>query len=452
MSKKKKILIGIAALIVIACVVLFFKSRSKVETAKIQAEFATVSKGDINTIVTATGKIQPLKEVEVGTQVSGVVENVYVDYNSHVTAGQLIAELDKTNLKSSLADAKASLKNAINEQNYLQKIFERQKALFESKLISEADYDQALYQLENAKSTVVQRTSSVERAETNLAYASIYSPISGVVLSKAVELGQTVAASFSTPTLFTIAQDLSEMQVEANVDEADIGQVKEGQRVTFTVDSYLGEIFEGKVTQVRLNATVTSNVVTYTVIIVAKNPGQKLMPGMTATISIYTTELRDVLTLPIGVSSFSPDMALMMQYAVQQGNQPMGMGARPQMGDSTKRGQMFNREGARPGGMGDSNRRFRPDGQNGATMAGDSAWKNKPIMVWVKRNNHLMPQRVKFGASNEINIQVESGLNIGDSVLTSLNTDVLVFKPGANMSSSQSPFMPSRPGQRRSTR
>jgi HlyD family secretion protein len=448
---KKKIIIGIAALIVIAGVILIFKSRSKTDAAKVQAEFVAVSKGNINTIVTATGTIEPLKEVEVGTQVSGVVEKIYVDYNSHVTAGQLIAELDKTNLQASLADSKASLNTALNELSYLQKIYDRQKALYESKLISEADYDEALYKLNNAKGALEQRQSEVQRAETNLAYASIYSPISGVVLSRAVELGQTVAASFSTPTLFTIAQDLTEMQVEADVDEADIGQVKEGQRVTFTVDAFLGETFNGEVSQVRLKATVTSNVVTYTVVINAKNPEQKLMPGMTATISIYTTELNNVLLLPVGVVNFQPEMALLMQYDIQQGNQPRGphMGKPGETGDSNI--QHPSAGANKQQRMGDSNIPPIPDGHNGATMRPDSTQQNDSTkIVWLKRDKRIVPHKITIGKSNEINIQVKEGLNIGDSVLTSLKADMLVVKPNSNAKSSGSPFMPRPPGRRNS--
>jgi HlyD family secretion protein len=431
MSRKKKILIGLGALVIVVAGLIIIKSSGKNTVSKVTAEFVCASKGEINTIVTATGTIQPLKEVEVGTQVSGVVEKIYVDFNSHVTAGQLIAELDKTNLQASLADAKASLDNAINQQNYLQKIFDRQKALFESKLISEADYDDALYNLNNAINTVQQRQSALQRAQTNLNYASIYSPISGVVLSRAVELGQTVAASFNTPTLFTIAQDLTEMQVEADVDEADIGQVREGQRVTFTVDAFLGETFQGEVSQVRLNAKTTSSVVTYTVVINAKNPDLKLMPGMTATISIYTTELKDVITLPLSTVNYQADMNLMMQYHQQIGQMP------PQPGEGEHR--HFD---------GDSTRHMgRPNGNFGANMEMKQA-NDSTKTVWVKKDNKVVPQRIKIGKSNEINIEIKSGLAVGDSVLSSLKTDSPVLKTSGNASTG-SPFMPRPPGRRR---
>ncbi|MGS0528105.1 efflux RND transporter periplasmic adaptor subunit [Zobellia nedashkovskayae] len=205
-------------------------------------------------MVTATGTIEPINQVDVGTQVSGVVEKIYVDYNSEVKEGQLIAELDKTILKAALTQAQASYDNAISNRNYLQIIFERQKTLYDNQVISKSDYDDSFFNYETAKGTVTQRLSDLQQARTNLGYANIYSPIDGVVLSRDIDEGQTVAASYSTPTLFTIAQDLKEMQVEADVDEADIGVVKEGQRVSFTVDAYQGQEFDGEVTQVRLDS------------------------------------------------------------------------------------------------------------------------------------------------------------------------------------------------------
>ncbi len=258
---KKSIFIASGLLIsgMIVIYLLFFKTSPQ----KIEVETVKVEKGDISVLITATGTIQPTKQVAVGTQVSGVVKKIYVDFNSKVKAGQLLAELDKTNLIASVNEAKANYNNALNEAKYLEKIFERQASLFKNKSISQNEYDEALYKFNNAKGALEQRKYDLNKMETNLGYADIYSPIDGVVLSKSVDVGQTVAASFSTPTLFTIAEDLRQMQVEANVDEADIGHVKIGQRVTFTVDAFQGEEFSGTVTQVRMNATTTSNVVTY---------------------------------------------------------------------------------------------------------------------------------------------------------------------------------------------
>ncbi|MEP3927056.1 MAG: efflux RND transporter periplasmic adaptor subunit, partial [Gilvibacter sp.] len=261
MKNKNKIILGSIALVIVAFVAYSFMTGD--ENTTIEAKTIVAKKGDVTTMVTATGTIEPINQVDVGTQVSGVVEKIYVDYNSVVKEGQLIAELDKTNLKAATVQAQASYDNAVSNRNYLQTIYERQKTLYDNQVISKSDYDDALYNYETAKGTVTQRLSDLQQARTNLGYANIYSPIDGVVLSRDIEEGQTVAASYSTPTLFTIAQDLKEMQVEADVDEADIGVVKEGQRVSFTVDAYQGQEFEGEVTQVRLDPTVTSNVVTY---------------------------------------------------------------------------------------------------------------------------------------------------------------------------------------------
>jgi RND family efflux transporter, MFP subunit len=243
-----------------------------------------LSKKDITTTVTATGTVEPVDQVEVGTQVSGIINHIYVDYNSEVKKGELLAELDKTNLQESVNNAQAQFNAAQNELNYYHQNYERQKNMFQSGVISKAEYEQAEYQVNNAKQTLNQRQTALAQANTNLSYANIYAPINGIILSREVEEGQTVAASMTTPTLFTIAKDITKMQVEADVDEADIGNVKDGQRVIFTVDAYPMQEFSGKVRQVRLSPTIESNVVTYTVIIDADNPEQKLKPGLTATV------------------------------------------------------------------------------------------------------------------------------------------------------------------------
>ena len=272
---------------------------------------ATVEKQDIMTSVTATGTIEPVTSVDVGTQVSGIVSHLYVDYNSVVKAGQVIAELDRTNLLSTLASAQANLKSAQSDLDYQKTNYERYKNLYDQGLISANDYDQARLSYVRAQQTVAQQRESVKRAETDLGYATITSPIDGVVLSKEVEEGQTVASSFSTPTLFKIAQDLTDMRVIADVDEADIGEVKEGQRVSFTVDAFPNDVFEGAVTQVRQQATTESNVVTYEVVISAPNNNLKLKPGLTANVTIYTMELKDVLAVPSKALRFTPNDAML---------------------------------------------------------------------------------------------------------------------------------------------
>ena len=312
--KNRKTKVGIVVGILLVGIALVYFLMSAKKTEQLTAEFVSVAKGNVTTTVTATGTIEPVKQVDVGTQVSGVVEKIYVDYNSIVTEGELIAELDKINLKATLAQQQAAYDNAMNDRNYKQNIFNRQKTLYDNQVISKSDYDDALYELNDAKNTSVERLSDLQKAKTNLSYANIYSPIDGVILSRDVDEGQTVASSLSTPTLFTIAKDLKQMQVEAAVDEADIGQVRDGQRVSFTVDAYQGEEFAGEVTQVRLNPTTTSNVVTYTVVVKADNPDLKLKPGLTATIAIYTVELKDVLTVEAKAVNFKPNRQLLLAY------------------------------------------------------------------------------------------------------------------------------------------
>ena len=277
---------------------------------KIEYETTVVEKGNISTTVTATGTIEPVTSVEVGTQVSGIVSKIYVDYNSEVKAGQVIAELDKTNLTSELASQRANLTSVQSSLAYQKANFERQKTLYDKGLISANDFEQARLSYVQAQQQVTTARQNVKRAETNLGYATITSPINGVVLSKAVEEGQTVAASFSTPTLFTIAQDLTNMRVIADIDEADIGEVKEGQRVSFAVDAFPNDIFQGQVTQVRQQATTESNVVTYEVVISAPNADLKLKPGLTANVTIYTLEKNDVLMVSAKALRFAPNEAL----------------------------------------------------------------------------------------------------------------------------------------------
>ncbi|MBQ2459416.1 MAG: efflux RND transporter periplasmic adaptor subunit [Bacteroidaceae bacterium] len=270
-----------------------------------------VTRQDIITSVTATGTIEPVTSVAVGTQVSGIVSRLYVDYNSIVKAGDVIAELDRTNLTSELKSARANLTSAQSELDYQKTNHDRYKTLFDKGLISANEYEQARLSYIRAQQTVNTQKENVKKAETNLGYATITSPIDGVVLSKEVEEGQTVASSFNTPTLFTIAKDLTDMRVIADVDEADIGDVKEGQRVSFTVDAYPEDVFQGSVTQVRQQATTESNVVTYEVVISAPNGDLKLKPGLTANVTIYTLELKDVLAVPNKALRFNPNKAML---------------------------------------------------------------------------------------------------------------------------------------------
>ena len=355
-------------------------------------------KVDLTTMITATGTIEPIKQVEVGTQVSGVVEKIYVDYNSVVKEGQLLAELDKINLKAAYTMAQASYDNAVSQRNYMKSIYDRQHTLYGKEVISKLEFEAAVFNYETAKGMVTQRLSDLQRAKTNLSYANIYAPIAGVVLSRDIDEGQTVAASFNTPTLFTIAQDLKEMQVEADVDEADIGHVKEGQRVTFTVDAYIGETFEGLVTQVRLAPTVNSNVVTYTVVISAKNPDLKLKPGLTATIAIYTLELKGVLTAEAKAINFKPNNETLKAYNLQY-----------KLTDNTKK-----------------------------QIAGSTT-------LWLLDNNGaIIPKTVTLGASDGFNVQILDGVTEGEKLvyrLKGINKSEIKTE-GQN----KSPFMQERGG------
>ena len=308
-SKKVWIALGVIA----AIVIMYFLLSGGKKEEKVSFETAKVENTTIQTSITATGTIEPVTSVTVGTQVSGIVAKLYVDYNSVVRKGQVIAELDRTNLISELNAQKANLASAQSSLNYQQSNFERYKTLYEKGLVSADEYESARLQYEQSKQQVAQSRESVQRAQTNLGYATITSPIDGVVLSKAVEEGQTVAASFNTPELFTIAQDLTNMRVIADIDEADIGGVKEGQRVTFTVDAFPEDQFEGAVTQVRQQATTESNVVTYEVVISAPNNDLKLKPGLTANVTIFTLEKNNVLAVPSKALRFQPNEALLKE-------------------------------------------------------------------------------------------------------------------------------------------
>lgn len=404
--KKAKFIIIAVILLAIVSVGGFLAFGSKEEPINVETTIAKT--GNVSTVITATGTIEAVKQVEVGTQVSGVVEKIYVDYNSTVKAGQLIAELDKENLQELLKQAQAAYQVAVNEQRYLQTVFTRQKSLYSSGVISQSDYQEAEYNLKTAKGTSAQKLSDLKKAQTNLGYANIYSPIDGVVLSKDVDEGQTVAASYSTPTLFTIAQDLKQMQVEADVDEADIGNVKKGQRVEFTVDAFPGQTFSGSVSQVRLNATVTSNVVTYTVIIKADNPDEKLKPGLTATVSIYTLEVKDVLTVEAKALTFTPDAELLKKYNAEH--------APNALGDATSKPEI-------------------PDSDTQKT-------------IWVKDDGGIHPQLVTVGANDGISYEITDGLQNGVQVVTAMSQSSANAQPIA-ASSSESPFMPKPPGKRK---
>ena len=306
MKKLRISKIWIAVIVVVIAAVAAWALSGDKNEEQINFKEEKASRKSLQNSVTATGTIEAVTSVTVGTQVSGIVNKLYVDYNSQVKKGQVIAELDKTNLLSELNTAKANLASAQSNLNYQQANLSRYQTLYKKGLVSADEYENALLTYRQAKEQVASSRENVQKAQTNLGYATITSPIDGTVISKSVEEGQTVAASFNTPELFTIAKDLTNMQVVANVDEADIGGVKEGDRVTFTVDAYPDDTFEGTVKQVRLEATTTNNVGTYEVVISAPNADLKLKPGLTANVTIYTQERSGILAVPNKALRFTP--------------------------------------------------------------------------------------------------------------------------------------------------
>lgn len=416
---KKKVLIISAAVVVVLVAILAIRPFGKSDAAY-TFETIKVEKGRIANVVTASGTIEAVTSVEVGTQVSGIIDKIYVDFNQNVKRGQVLAQLDKKQLQAQWEQSESSLKLAEAQLAYQEATYKRLKALYEKKLIAQADYDQAVYNFESAKSSLTNARKTHERNKTNLDYATITSPIDGVVLNRAVEEGQTVAASFNTPTLFTIVNDLTQMEVEASVAEADIGKVKEGQRVDFTVDAYAEMKFEGKVDEVRLQSTTTNNVVMYSVILSAKNPDKKLMPGMTASATIYVEEKDSVLMLAGKATRFTPDMAYMQkQMEKMMKNAPKG--TMPQgAATGAKAPGNFPAPGAGmpSGGFGASNGTMPKFPQGGFGGKFPEGFK----MVWVKDDKGgIRPNPITAGIDNGTYVEVVKGLKEGDEVVISMS-------------------------------
>ena len=407
MKKKRKIGLIILGIIVVAIAAILIVKAKKSANKELVIRTHVVAEYTVENTVTATGTIEPVETVEVGTQVSGKVEKIYVDFNDVVKKGQLMAELDKQTLNQSLSRAKASLTSAESQLNYAKLTYERTKQLYEANAATLAAYQESQNAYTQAQMSKRNAQAAYDQAMVDLGYAEIYSPIDGIVLDRAVEVGQTVAASFSTPTLFTLANDLTKMQVEADVDEADIGQVKMGQRVTFTVDAYMDDVFEGTVNQIRMKPTTTSNVVTYTVIIDAPNPDQKLFPGMTASVTIVTEE-QTGLAVPAEAFNFTPDEQVLK--AIRKAEKPEGQRPEP------------------------------PKTQEGEPTADHT-------VVWLKRGDDMMPRPVKTGMSDGAYKIIEQGVQAGDSVVLSAQfvTKEKEVKKGEN------PFMPGPPDRNRNS-
>ena len=406
MNKKKIILIAVAVVAVAGISIRLFGSSPAKH--KVTYETATVIKGEISESITATGTIEPVTEVEVGTQVSGIIDKIYADYNSVVTKGQLIAEMDRVTLQSEVASQRAAYNGAKAEYEYQRKNYERNRGLHEKQLISDTDYEQFVYNYEKAKSSYESSQASLAKAERNLSYATITSPIDGVVINRAVEEGQTVASGFETPTLFTIAADLTQMQVVADVDEADIGGVKDGQRVTFSVDAYPNDTFEGVVTQIRLgedsstssgSSGTSGTVVTYEVVISAPNPDLKLKPRLTANVTIYTLDRKNVLSVPARALRFTPEKPLI--------------------------------------------------GENDIVKDCESEHK-----LWTREGNTFIAHPVTVGISNGVNTEIVSGIDEGATVVTEATIGRMPGEgPTADMpqepNGEKSPFMPGPPGSKK---
>lgn len=391
MKKISKIWIGIGIIAVLAIATWMFSGGKKKQA--VTFDTAKVELANIKNSVTATGSVEPVTSVTVGTQVSGIISRLYVDYNTVVKKGQIIAELDKTNLISELNTAKANLSSAQSSLNYESANYKRYATLFKKGLVSADEYESAKLNFEKAKDQVAQSREMVQKAQTNLSYAIITSPIDGVVISKSVEEGQTVAASYATPELFTIAKDLKDMQVVANVDEADIGNVKEGERVSFTVDAYPNDTFEGVVKQVRQEATTTNNVVTYEVVISAPNSELKLKPGLTANVTIYTAERQNVLCVSTKALRFTPTQDLIKGCKIV-----------------------------------------------------DCKGKNK---VWTREGNTFKAHAVQIGMSDGIHTEILSGVSKGLEIITDAKAANGNDDEQAENNSESSPFAPKGPRQKK---
>ena len=412
-SKKTRLII--VSVIVLAGLVWYFFLRTKEKPVVLTTE--TISKGAISTSVTATGTVQPVDTVTVGTQVSGTVSALYADFNSTVKKGQLVAQLDKTLIMATVDQAKAGVAQAQSNQSYQAANFNRQKQLFETGSISKQDYDIALNTYQVAKATVNSAQAQLRAAERNLSFTQIYSPIDGVVLGRSVNIGQTLAASFNTPTIFTIAKDITKMQVQAKVDEADIGNVVVGLRASFTVDAFIDDTFNGTVKEIRLQPSISANVVTYSTLIDAPNDDKKLKPGMTANIVIYTKEVKDASLISVQAIKFNPDSSLKKQYELVPAPEKRHEG--------------------------------KEHGNKKMKSTSDSTSKSETVKVpdsyvWVLQNNKLIQKKIKTGLNDNNHVQVLSGLNDNEVVVTGTESVA-----AANAAAVKSPFMPQRPGGRK---
>jgi HlyD family secretion protein len=417
MKKSVKTILLVIGILIAILLIWFLFLRKKEVPVTVVAQKPT--RGYIAQSVTATGKIEPEDTVTVGAQVSGIIKYLYVDFNSKVKKGQLIAEIDKSLLQAALDQNKGNLANAQAQLIFQKNNFNRQSLLYKTDGISKADYDSAVNSLNAAKAGVESAQAQVNSATKNLSYANIYSPIDGVVLNRSISVGQTVASSFSTPTLFIIAKDITKMEVEANVDEADIGDVKAGNRASFTVDAFINDSFAGTVKEIRLHPTVSSNVVTYTTIINAPNDDLKLKPGMTANIVIYTTEVNNALLIPAKALSFTPDSALLKNYTISDSS-----GMHKTKGKKAAQTAVVNQI------------------SHTAKSRSDSAGVTKQkAYVWLLQGKTLRHKRIEIGLNDNTKVEVLAGLSENDLVVTGTAGGA-----GASVAATpgSSPFLPKR--------
>jgi HlyD family secretion protein len=385
---KKVIIIAIIA--VLSGSVFFF---AKKKPAQIRYETESAHIGDVRNTITATGKVQPLEQVEVSTQVSGIIDKITVDFNDKVKANQIIAVLDQSVLGLQVSQSNAALSSAQSEFSYRKSLFERANALKEKNMISADDYDLVKYNYERSKNSLETARIDNSRAKTNLGYAIIRSPIDGVVLSRDVEQGQTVAASLNAPKLFTIARDLTKMQVLADIDEADIGQVKVGMSVKFTVDAWADSIFSGAVESIRFQPNTASTATTYTVVISADNSKMLLLPGMTATAEIITSGAENVLVIPSRALRFRPQISQNRQRNPQENS---GQRQNPPSGGTRNRG-------------------------------GQTA-------IWLLEDGVPVQREIQTGERSSLLIEVKSGLSEGDKVIISQSSSANKNPPQQNAS------------------
>ncbi len=409
---KKKTIVLISVLILTAVgAVLYFVFQKK--TTAITFVTAKAMYGAVAKSVTATGTIQPVDTVSVGAQVSGVVKNIYVDFNDVVTKGQLLAKIDPSILLAQAEQARANLANARSNLSFQQANYQRQNRLFDLGIISKADYQVALNQIETAKGAVDISLAQLKIINKNLSYTNIYSPIDGVVLNRNVSAGQTIASSFNAPTLFVIAKDLTKMQVSAAVDEADIGEIQSGQKVTFTVDAFPDDVFQGKVQEVLLHPSVSANVVTYKTLINVDNTDMKLKPGMTASIYIYTKEDPNALLIPSRALNFKPDSILKSRYII--------LNAKSRFASQNNNGE---------------NNTLQKADLDKSTVLNKAGQKG---YVWQKSGDTLLEKAITIGLNDDVNVKVVAGLSVNEEVIT--RTATRENNNGAN-DAQRSPFMP----------